>query len=76
MPATPQQRLRQARFETLLRLVAPVLDLVLSTGERVSRIVSPQDDDYYAIRPPGETFELGGIRGSGPGGRSVGHPES
>ena len=55
--STPEQvRLRQ-RFEGLIALLAPALDLVLAAGERISRVAGPEDD-YYPIRPPGESFEL------------------
>ena len=56
---TPRQQLAQERIEGLIGLVAPVLDLVLSVGERISRVVAPEDD-YYPIRPPGEPFKLEG----------------
>jgi hypothetical protein len=55
---TPQQQLRRQRFERLIGLAAPLFDLVLATGDRVSRIVG-RDDDYIPIRAPGEAFELG-----------------
>jgi hypothetical protein len=35
---TPAQRAWQARFETLIRLMAPGLDLLLAAGDRVSRV--------------------------------------
>jgi hypothetical protein len=35
---TPQQVLLRRRIEGLIRLAAPVLDLVLFAGERVSRV--------------------------------------
>lgn len=57
-PPTPQQQLRRRRFEALIGLAAPVLDLVLATGDRVSRVVGGEDD-YYPIRAPGEAFSLG-----------------
>jgi hypothetical protein len=66
MPNTPQQQRRRDRVETLLRLATPVLDLVLTTGERVSRLVAPGDDDHYAIPPAGERLELEAIRGVEP----------
>lgn len=69
MPNTPQQQRRRDQVEALLRLGAPILDLVLATGERVSRLVAPGDDDYYAIPPAGERIELGAIRGVDPGAR-------
>ena len=55
---TPQQQLRRQRIERLIGLAAPIFDLVLATGDRVSRIVG-RDDDYIPIRAPGEAFELG-----------------
>jgi hypothetical protein len=62
-PPTPQQQLRRRRFEALIALAAPVLDLMLATGDRISRITGP-DDDYFPIRAPGEAFELGRGRAS------------
>lgn len=35
---TPQQVLLRRRIETVIRLAAPVLDVVLFAGERVSRV--------------------------------------
>ena len=58
MPSTPQQLRARARFEALIGLAAPVLDLVLVAGERVSRFATP-DDDYVPIRPAGDRVELG-----------------
>jgi hypothetical protein len=55
--STPEQVRLRERFERLIALVAPALDLVLAVGERVSRAAGPEDD-YYPIRPPGESFEL------------------
>ncbi len=62
MPNTPRQELRKGRFEALIGLAAPVLDLVLVTGDRFSSVVAPPGDDYIAIRPPGEKLELGSMR--------------
>jgi len=62
MGSTPQQRIWRDRAEALIALSAPALDLVLSAGERVSRVLAPEDRDYYPIRPPGEAFELDGAR--------------
>ena len=50
MPITPEQRRRRDQVETLIRLMAPGLNLMLSAGERLSRIVSPEDDEYYPVR--------------------------
>jgi hypothetical protein len=38
------------RFESLIRLAAPGLNLVLAAGERLSRLVEPDDPDYYPPR--------------------------
>ena len=40
---TPSQLRTRQRIEGLIRLAAPALDLVLAVGERVSRIVEPED---------------------------------
>ncbi len=48
----------------MLALAAPFLDLMLSAGERVSRVVGGEDE-YYPIRSGGESFELPDSR-SGP----------
>jgi hypothetical protein len=60
-PPTPQQQQHRARFEGVIGLAAPFLDLVLVVGDRVSRVVSP-DDDYIPIRPPSEALKLGRAR--------------
>ena len=62
MGSAPQQRIWRDRVEALIALSAPALDLVLSAGERVSRVLAPEDRDYYPIRPPGEAFELDAAR--------------
>jgi hypothetical protein len=54
---TPQQVRTRERFEGLIALAAPFLDLVLAAGDRLSRVAGPEDE-YYPIRPPGEAFEL------------------
>jgi hypothetical protein len=46
---TPAQRAWQSRFETVIRLFAPGLDLLLAAGDRVSRLVGGEDD----WEPPG-----------------------
>lgn len=48
-PLTPEQRRRQARFEQLIALMAPGLNLILAIGERVSRIAEPEDHEYYPL---------------------------
>ena len=61
MPSTPQQLRTRARFEALIGLGAPFLDLVLAAGERVSRIAG-RNEDYIPVRAAGERLELGPAR--------------
>jgi hypothetical protein len=49
-PLTPGQRRTRERVETLIGLAAPALNLVLAVGERLSRIVEPEDSEYYPVR--------------------------
>jgi hypothetical protein len=49
-PLTPDQLRTRRRFETLIRLMAPALDLILVAGERVSRAVERDDPEYYPPR--------------------------
>jgi hypothetical protein len=58
MPSTPQQLRTRARFEALIGLGAPLLDLVLSVGDRISRVVAPEDD-YVPVRAAEDRLELG-----------------
>jgi hypothetical protein len=51
---TPDQLRMRQRVEGLIRLAAPALDLVLAVGDRVSRVVEPEDVEYY---PPRVTSE-------------------
>ena len=51
---SPDQLRTRQRIEGLIRLASPALDLVLAVGERVSRIVEPEDVEYY---PPRVTRE-------------------
>ena len=51
---TPSQERTRDRFETLIGMMAPGLSLVLAAGDRISRIVQPEDFDYYPVRPLGE----------------------
>ena len=53
-PLSPDQLRTRQRVEGLIRLAAPAPDLVLAVGERVSRIVEPEDVEYY---PPRVTSE-------------------
>jgi hypothetical protein len=49
-----QWRTRE-RVESLIGLMAPALDLVLVAGDRLSRLVEPEDYDYYPARPLADT---------------------
>ena len=49
-PLTPDQVRRRNQVETLIRVMAPALNLMLAVGERVSRIVEPGDPEYYPPR--------------------------
>jgi hypothetical protein len=37
--------------ESAIALAAPALDAVLAVGERISRVVEPEDYGYYPARP-------------------------
>ncbi len=37
----------------MLRVVGPVLDLVLAVGDRISRVLEPDDPDYVPARMTG-----------------------
>lgn len=50
---TADQIRTRERVETLIRLMAPALNLVLAAGERLSRIVEPDDPEYYPARVEG-----------------------
>ena len=47
---TPDQLRTRERVESLIRLAAPGLNLVLAAGERLSRLVEPDDPEYYPPR--------------------------
>jgi hypothetical protein len=50
---TADQLRNRDRVETVIRLVAPALNLILAAGERVSRIAEPDDPEYYPARVEG-----------------------
>jgi hypothetical protein len=63
---TPDQLRTRDRVETVIRLVAPGLNLVLAAGERLSRIVEPDDPEYYPARVEGTDLPpIGGPRAAG-----------
>ena len=38
------------RLEAVISAAAPLLDLVLAVGERVSKLLEPEDYEYYPVR--------------------------
>jgi hypothetical protein len=65
-PLTPGQLRTRERVETLIALMAPGLNVILSVGDRISRLVEPEDHDYYPTRPlagPEQTRALTGTTG-------------
>jgi hypothetical protein len=46
----PEQLRRREQVESLIRLMAPGLNLVLAVGERLSKIVEPEDTESYPPR--------------------------
>ncbi len=51
---TPEQFRRREQVESLIGLMAPALNLVLAAGERLSKLIEPEDTEYY---PPRTTRE-------------------
>jgi hypothetical protein len=49
-PLSPGQLRTRRRVETVIKLMAPALDVVLAVGERVSRVVERDDPEYYPPR--------------------------
>jgi hypothetical protein len=47
---TAGQLRTRRRVEGVIRLMAPALDVLLAVGERVSKVVEPEDSDYYPPR--------------------------
>jgi hypothetical protein len=47
---TPDQRRRRDQVEMLISIAAPALNLMLAFGDRISRIVEPEDSEYYPVR--------------------------
>jgi hypothetical protein len=62
---TPEQRRRRERVEGLIALAAPVLNLVLAAGDRISRVVEPEDSEYYPVRSGLLESEARDTRGRG-----------
>jgi hypothetical protein len=49
-PLSADQLRTRERIEGVIRLAAPALDLVLAVGDRLSRLVEPEDTEYYPPR--------------------------
>jgi hypothetical protein len=45
---------RGGRIERLIWIAAPLLDLALLAGERLSRVLEPDEPDYAPPRMPGD----------------------
>jgi hypothetical protein len=49
-PMTAGQLRTRRRVEGVIRLMSPMLDVLLAVVERVSKVVEPEDSDYYPPR--------------------------
>jgi hypothetical protein len=49
-PMTPEQARTRRRVEGVIRVIAPALDLMLAAGDRISRVVEPEDVEFYPPR--------------------------
>jgi hypothetical protein len=47
---TPEQIRRREQVESVIGLMAPALNVVLAVGERLSKMVEPEDTEYYPPR--------------------------
>ena len=54
----------RGRFDRAISLAAPLLDLVLAVGDRISRVAEPVDYEYYPVRD-GEPHEAEARTGKG-----------
>ncbi|MDQ6608052.1 MAG: hypothetical protein M3Z06_16090 [Actinomycetota bacterium] len=54
MPASTPNAALRGRIELAIRLAAPVLDLVLAVGDRVSRLITRDDPTYVPARMQSE----------------------
>lgn len=55
----PGQDRTRERFESVISAASPFLDLIMGVGDRVSKLLEPNDYEYYPIRAaePGEGGE-------------------
>jgi hypothetical protein len=51
VPLTPAQERTRERVESVIAVMAPALSAMLAVGDRLSRIVAPEDHEYYPVRP-------------------------
>ena len=51
-PSTPTQQAWRGRFEAAIGLAAPALDLLLAAGDRIARILEPDDAWDPPVHPP------------------------
>jgi hypothetical protein len=65
-PPSPTQLAWRRRIEAVLRVAAPALDLLLATGDRVSRAVARDDDDLDTL-PAATPAPVPSRRRVGPG---------
>lgn len=65
MALTADQRRRRGQVEGVIRLMAPALNLVLAAGERLSKIVEPEDTEYYPPRVTEEKWPPSGESAQG-----------
>jgi hypothetical protein len=49
----------RGRFEKAISLAAPLFDLVLAVGDRISRVAEPVDYEYYPVRDARDTKDAG-----------------
>jgi hypothetical protein len=61
---TADQIRTRERVESVIRLIAPGLNLILAAGERLSRIVEPDDPEYYPARVESNGSPASTTRGS------------
>ncbi len=50
MPSRNTDAVMLERVERIIRVLAPVLDVVLAVGDRVSRVLEPDDPHYVLAR--------------------------
>jgi hypothetical protein len=66
---TAEQRRTRDRVEWAIGVMAPFLNVVLAAGDRLSRVVEPEDSEYYPVRS-------GLLEAEGKEPREPGAPES